>query len=206
MMREGYKEAARHALALVAIAMALGLAGCGGGGSSAPVTQPIDLRSPGIKANGELKPSVRCGWGSLWIPLEWGDLPEDTKELAILLARFEYAEKGGERKAVVGFADLVSAFKPTEHQLEANVLPEGVSWSYFGTNCVTSPKGQHVLVEVLALDRIRYRNMSRRLATRLTEEALADPSPTEGPRSPGELTEDAAAIGRLITTNFTGPH
>ncbi|HET7486270.1 MAG TPA: hypothetical protein VFJ64_12970 [Solirubrobacterales bacterium] len=189
------------------MAAALALASCGGG-SSAPATSAIDLKSPGIQANGELKPSTRCGWGSLWIPLEWGELPEDTKELAIYLGRFGYAKENGKRKVVVHFADLVSKFKPTEHKLVANVLPEGVSWSYFGTNCLPQGggRGQSILLEVFALDRIHQRTMKRALATRLTEEALADPNPTEGPRSPGELTADSVAVGRLITPYTTGPH
>jgi len=189
------------AFALAATVVVLGLTSCGG---STSVTEAIDLKSSGVRPNGELKPNVRCGWGSLWIPLEWGEVPDDTEELAILLARFK--EEGGEQKPTVLFTDLVSKFKPTERKLVANVLPEGVSWSWFGNNCVTSTKGQRVLLEVFALDDIRRRKMDRRLAARLTEEALAEPNVTEGPRSPGELTEDAAAVGRLITTNYTGSH
>ncbi|MFI5025989.1 MAG: hypothetical protein ACHQCI_04495 [Solirubrobacterales bacterium] len=203
MMRKGYKGAAPYVWALVVLTMALGLTGCG---ESAPVTAAIDLKSSGMEANGELKPNVLCGWGSLWIPLEWGEVPDDTEELAILLARFKYVKEGGKPKPTVLFADLVSKFDPTERKLVANVLPEGVSWSWFGENCVTSAQGQQVLLEVFALDKVRHRKMDRRLATRLTEEALADPKATEGPRSPGELTEDAAAVGRLITKNYTGPH
>lgn len=205
MMREGRKKAGVPAAVLGLIAMAL-LAAGGCGGDSAPVTSAIDLKSEGIQANGELKPSIRCGWGSLWIPLKWGEVPDDTKELAIFLGRFKSVKENGKQKVVAQFADLVSKFKPTERQLVANVLPEGVSWSWFGNNCVTpAPKNARVLLEVFALDRIRPREMNRRLATRLTEEALADPNATEGPRSPGELTEDATAVGRLITT-YTGPH
>jgi len=205
MLREDAKRVGWHAcaFALAVALMALGLTGCG---ESASVTTAIDLKSPGVEANGELKPSVRCGWGSLWIPLEWGDVPDDTEELAILLARFKYPKEGGKQKPTVLFADLVSKFKPTERKLVANVLPEGVSWSWFGENCVTSAKGQRVLLEVFALDDVRHRKMDRQLATRLAEEALADPEVTEAPRSEGELTEDAAAVGRLITTNYTGPH
>lgn len=209
MIWEGFKKAARYAwgLGLVAAAL-LTLASCGEGDGSPQVTSVIDLKSPGLQANGELKPSIRCGWGSLWVPLEWGKLPKGTKELAIYLGRFKYAKENGKRKVVVHFADLVSNFKPTEHRLVANVLPDGVSWSYFGTNCLPPPggKGQSILLEVFALDSVRQRAMKRNLATRLTEEALADPNPTEGPRSPGELTEDAVAVGRLITPYTTGPH
>jgi hypothetical protein len=207
MVREGFTKLAGYAWGLGLVAAALLLASCGGG-SSAPVTSAIDLKSPGLQANGELKPSTRCGWGSLWVPLNWGKLPEDTKELAIYLGRFKNANEGGKQKVVVQFADLVSKFKPTEQRLVANVLPEGVSWSYFGTNCLppAQGRGQSILLEVFALDRIRERTMTRNLATRLTEEALADPNPTEGPRSPGELTGDAVAVGRLIAPYTTGPH
>jgi hypothetical protein len=205
MLREGLKTAARHARASVLIAAAAVLMSCGGS-SSPPGTSVLELKSSGVQANGDLKPGVHCGWGSLWVPLEWGEVPEDAKELAIYLGRFKYTKENGERKVVVQFADLVSKFKPTERKLVANVLPEGVSWSYFGTNCLPQPrKGQHVLLEVFALDRIHIRKIKRHLATRLTEEALADPQPAEGPRSPGNLTEDATAVGRLITT-YAGPH
>jgi hypothetical protein len=205
MMREEL-GAVRCVLGLGLIGAAIALASCGGGGGSS-VTSVIDLKSSGVQANGELKPSVRCGWGSLWVPLKWGDVPEDTKELAVYLGRFKYVKENGKRQAAVQFADLVSKFKPTERELVANVLPEDVGWSYFGTNCLPAGQGQgqHLLLEVFALDRIRERKMDRRLAQRLTDEALADPNATEGPRSPGELTEDAAAIGRVITT-YTGPH
>ncbi len=207
MMRGGLEKPARYACGLGLIVAVLALASCGDSGSP-PVTSVLDLQSSGLKANGELKPSTRCGWGSLWVPLEWGKLPEDTKELAIYIGRFTQTKKNGERKVAVHFADLISKFKPTEHRLVANVLPEGVSWSFFGFNCLPplQGRGQSILLEVFALDRIHQRTMKRKLATRLTEEALADPKPTEGPRSPGELTEDAVAVGRLITPYTTGPH
>ncbi len=198
MMREELKKGTLYACALmIAAAATLGVVGCGGG--SDPVTSVIELKSPEAWPNGKLKPSVFCGWGSLWVPLEWRDVPEETKELAIMLARFKYVNEGGKRKVVVPFADLISKFKPSERKLVANVLPQGVSWSWFGTNCLP-PKGQKILLEVFALDTVRDREMDNRLATRLAEEALEHPKPIEGPRSPGELTSDTAAIGRLIVT------
>jgi hypothetical protein len=192
--------------ALGLIAAVLVLAGCGSASSAGPSLSTIDLESPGLQANGELKPSVRCGWGSLWVPLEWGRVPENTKELAIYIGRFKYANERGKRRVVVQFADLVSKFKPTERRLLANVLPEGVSWSYFGKNCVTAQRGQNLLLEVLALDRTGQREITRPLATRLTEEALAHPRPTEQAQSPGEPLQDATAVGRLITGYTTGSH
>jgi hypothetical protein len=165
------------------------------------MTSVIDLKSPGVGADGVIKPSVHCGQGSLWVPLEWGALPADTKELAIFIGRFKYVKEEGTRKAFVPFADLVSKIDPAEHKLIANVLPGGVSWSFFGTlSCPPMRKGQNILLELFALDRVHQREMKQHLATRLTEEALKHPHPSEGPRSPGKLTSDTAAIGRMIVT------
>jgi len=202
MVQGGLQKAAWPTAMFGLVVAVLVLAGCGG---SAPVTSVIDLKSEGVQANGELKPSVRCGWGSLWVPLKWGEVPDDTKELAVYLGRFKNVKENGKRKVEVQFADLVSKFKPTERQLVANVLPEGVSWSWFGNNCIAPRKDVRLLLAVFALDNVRHRTMNRSLATRLTEEALAEPNPTERPRSPGALTEEATAIGHLITT-YTGPH
>lgn len=188
------------------IAAILVLAGCGGASSDSPTLSAVALESPALQANGELKPSTRCGWGSLWVPLQWGKVPKNTKELAVYLGRFKYADEHGKQRVVVQFADLVSKFKPTEHRLVANVLPEGISWSSFGTNCVTARKGQHLLLEVFALGRIDRRLITRTQATRLTEEALAHPQPTEGAQPPSKPVQDATAVGRLITGYTTGPH
>jgi hypothetical protein len=197
----------REALRLLGlIAAVLVLAGCGSASSDSPAPSAIDLKSPGLQANGELKPSTRCGWGSLWIPLQWGKVPRNTKELAVYLGRFKLANELGKRKVIVQFADLVSKFNPTEHRLVANVLPEGISWSDFGTNCVTARRGQRLLLEVFALDRVGKRQITRTQATRLTEEALAHPQPPGGAQPPGKPVQDAAAVGRIITGYTTGPH
>jgi hypothetical protein len=191
---------------LCLIAAILVLAGCGRTSSDNAALSAIDLESSGLQANGELKPSTRCGWGAIWIPLHWGKVPENTNELAIYFARFKYASEHGKRRVVVQYADLVSKFKPSEHRLVANVLPEGVSWSNFGASCVTARGGQNLLLEVFALDRIGRRQITRAQATRLTEEALAHPQPTGGAPPPGKPLQGATAVGRLITGYTTSPH
>ncbi len=188
------------------IAVALVLAGCGGASSNRPTLSAIDLESSGLLANGEMKPSTRCGWGAIWIPLHWGKVPGNTKELVIYFARFKLASEHGKQRVVVQFADLVSKVEPSEHRLVANVLPEGISWSNFGTNCVTARGGQHLLLEVFALNRIGPRTITRAQATRLTEEALAHPQAIEGTRPPGRPLQGATAVGRLITGYTTGSH
>lgn len=198
MVREDLKRRGRRVLLLALIVMSVVLSGCG---DSSPVTSVIDLKSPGVNADGVTKANVFCGYGSLWVPLQWGEVPDSSKELAILLARYKRVKEGGKQKVIVQFADLVSKFKPTEHRLLANVLPEGVNWSWFGTNCIPR-KGQTLLLEVFALDRALpvSREIDKGLATRLAEEALAHPQPKEEPRSPGTLTHEAAGIGRMLVT------
>ncbi len=182
------------------------LAGCGGSSPDSAALSAIDLESPGLQANGELKPSTRCGWGAIWIPVHWGKVPGNTKELAVFFGRFKFANEHSKQGVVVQYADLVSKFKPSEHRLVANVLPEGISWSNFGASCVAVQGGQHLLLEVFALDRIGRRPITHTQATQLTEEALAHPQPIEGTRPPGRPLQGATAVGRLITGYTTDPH
>jgi hypothetical protein len=192
----------RSALGLGLITFALMLAGCGGGGGGSPVTSVIDLKSPDVAANGVTKPNIECGLGPMWITFEWGKPPDETKELAIYFARFKYTKEGGGRKLVLTWADLFSNVKPSLRRLPANEVPDGADWSDIGTSCPEQRSGQGLVAEVLALDRAHApRQMKRPLATRLAEEALAEPHPHEVPRSPGDLTRDAVAVGRLIASD-----
>lgn len=191
----------KHGWALGLVAMALVLPGCGSDASSSPPpTGGIDLKSPAVQANGVIQPDVFCGLGSIWIPLEWGMVPEETRELAVYIGRYKYLKANGERKLVVPFADLLSKIPPSQHQILANELPEGASWSVVGKVPCPSRNGQNLVVELLALDRIVHRALTPALARRLTEESIAKPHPTEAPRSPGKLTREAAAVGRVLAT------
>jgi hypothetical protein len=203
-VRRGSREAARHALIPGLIALGLALAGCGS--ASPSVTSVIDLKSPAVE-DGVTKPSVRCGWGSIWIPLEWGAVPDDTKELAVYIGRYKYLKEGSRRKPVATFGELVSHIKPSEKRVPANVLPDGASWSNSNpVSCPLNANGDPMLLGIFALDRIQPRSMTSSLATRLTEEALEElSSPSEHPRSPGTLTREAAAVGWLPAT-YTDVH
>jgi phosphatidylethanolamine-binding protein (PEBP) family uncharacterized protein len=135
------------------------------------------------------------------MPLEWGAVPSGTKELAIYIGRFKYEKTEQGRKLVVPFAELVSPISPSLRQNPASNLPQGAGWSYFGFSCPPKRTGQHFLEAIFALDRPRgERTLSRRLATRLTEEALDDGEARGNTRSPGALTEDAVGVGRFIAT------
>ena len=192
-----------HAWALGLIAIALALAGCGGGGDDPQVTSAIKLTSPDVGVDGATKPGIQCGFGPIWVTLEWGQVPEETKELAIYFTRFKSVKAGDGRKLVLTYADLINNIDPSLRRLPANVFPEGANWSSIGDSCPPSQiTGERLLAQVFALDKAKApREIDRRLATRLTEEALDDPHPQEGPRSPGELTNEMTAVGRLFATD-----
>lgn len=205
-MREGSGKASWLAWAL-ALALVLALAGsmsaCGGASSE---TSTIDLRSPGVTAAGTTRPNVHCGWGAIWLPLEWGALPDGTKELAIFIEHFK-VQTGKTPKIAIPYADLVTQLSPSLRQIGANVFPDGAGASQIGVfSCRRKTPGMRSLVELFALDRRRTeRKLTRPLAIELTEEALAESESGESPRAPGPLTDDAAAVGRILTT-YPGPH
>jgi hypothetical protein len=171
--------------AAVGLALLWSSSGCG---ESSPGFAAIDFKSPAV-SQGTISPPYKCGGGSLWLPVEWGRVPPGTRELAIYMGHFHY-KAGGRRELVVPFADLVSHISPSVHRIPANGLPKGVSWSYFGSSCPLR-KGERVLQEVFAFDRVGDRSMNRKLATRLTEEATRG-KPLAAP------FDGAAGIGRFI--------
>lgn len=183
-------------LGLVVAALA---AGCGSGDSG---TSTIALKSVAVAPNGAIRHNFDCGRGSLWLPLEWKSLPTDTKELAVFISRYRFEAKRGKREVVVPFGDLISRIKPSTHHVVANVLPQGASWSAFGqVSCPPVREGQHIVLELFALNHVRYRDLGPRLATRLTEEALAARGESdEKKRSSGLLMEDAVGVGRILAT------
>jgi hypothetical protein len=200
MMREGLKKATY--IAGIASLVLLALTGCSGAGSSSLAA--LDLKSPDVEPNGVTKPGIHCGWGPMWITLEWEKPPDGTKELAIFFGRFKYVKTGDGRKPVVNYADLFSGVKPSLRRLPANEVPEGADWSNIGTSCPAERTGQRLVAQVLALDQADApRQLKRPLATQLAEEALAEPHPREPSQSPGPLTGEAVAIGRLIAFDGT---
>jgi hypothetical protein len=164
--------------------------GCGG--SSSEDDLPIRFKSPAVDSTGAIRPSYNCGGGSLWLPLEWDSVPEDTKELAVYLGRYKYENAGPKRKLVVPFGILVSKVKPSVRRIPANTLPEGASWSYFGQNCVPARNGQKILQVLFALNRIQPHELTLPLATRITEEALR---PRRSAGSPGSSALGDATVG-----------
>jgi hypothetical protein len=191
-------------IAITGLLGALFIASCG---NSSPGTTKISFRSAAVKANGKIRASVSCGAGSLWLPLEWGPTPRDTKELAIYIGLFSYKNVKGIKRLEVSFGEIISGVKPTLRRNRADTLPEGVTWSKFGESCPQDKRGLRVLQELFAFDRAQAsRKMDRHLATRLTEEALRNEGIDPDSRSPGPLTEDAVGIGRFTAVYGAAVH
>jgi hypothetical protein len=184
-----------------AVSLAALSAGCGGGSPQSSGTAPIAFRSRAVDANGVIRPNFSCGGGALWLPLEWGAVPSNTKELAIYIGRFRYEKRGDAKRLIVPFGELVALIQPSQQHNPPSNLPQGASWSFFGLSCPQQRTGQKILQEIFALDRVppSYRKLTKPLATRLTEEALKG-RPREDARSPGPLTKDAVGIGRFVAT------
>ena len=188
-----HRKAEIWVVGLLAAAFAIGC------GSAPSGTTAISFKSPAVDANGEIRGNVNCGWGSLWLPLEWGPVPPGTEELAIYIGLFRHETINGARKLVVSFGEIISNLDPALRRNRVNTLPNGAAPSYVGRSCPPVRSGQRVLQEIFALDRVeRYRPMNMRLARRLTEEALRSEGIDPDSRSAGPLTEDAVGIGRFI--------
>lgn len=182
------------------LAAALVLVGCGGGSSGSPA---ISFVSPGVEADGVIQPSIECGLGSLWLPLKWGEVPSDTKELAIYIGRFKYKKVGQDRKLVVPFGNLVSHISPSRRHIQPNVFPPEAGWSTIGpVSCPPVRKGQNIVLALFALDRTRTeRELKMPLAEKITAEALSDRKTSATPKSQeGGAMQDAVGAGHIIAT------
>jgi hypothetical protein len=199
------KARARAWLLGLTLTLSLALWGCG---SESPERSTIDFTSPAVQANGVIRPNVRCGTGTLWLPMEWGPVPPDTEELAIYIGRYEHKKVDGKRKLVIPFGDLISHISPSLHGIEANTLPVKSRWSAFGTSSCPAEqgekvvrKGQSILLQLFALDRTRrFRRLSRSLATELTEESLRQDGLASRSASAGELTGETLGTGQIVAT------
>jgi phosphatidylethanolamine-binding protein (PEBP) family uncharacterized protein len=121
----------RHLTTASVVLVAAAVAGCGSAttsNSTATENKPtIAFHSPALNARGFIPSSIRCSEGKIWLPLRWGTLPVDTKELAIYVARFGKPEgvPGGTARAALLAQQLILGLKPTLHGLAVGKLPQG---------------------------------------------------------------------------------
>lgn len=188
---------------LVALIATLVLAGCGEGSSD---SSRIDFWSPAVGPDDVISPQVSCGGGTLWLPLKWGSVPDETNELAAYIGRFKYKTVDGEKKLVAQFGALVSGIDPGLHGIAANTFPpEVVPVSVGLTSCPVVRKGQNILLGLFALDTgwVAPTSLDTSFIARLTEEAVGVERPKASSESAARLTEKALAAGWV--TAIYGP-
>jgi hypothetical protein len=119
----------RHLLTASVALLAIAVAGCGSATTnSAPESKArIAFQSPVVSTSGAIPASFKCSENKVWIPLRWGALPTDTKELVIYVARFARPERipGGAARASLVAQELIIGLKPTLHGLPVGKLPQG---------------------------------------------------------------------------------
>jgi phosphatidylethanolamine-binding protein (PEBP) family uncharacterized protein len=186
---------------LGALVVASILVGCG---QPSPDRSTIRFESPAVRANGVISPDFRCGGGSIWLPLEWGPVPPDTKELVVYLGRFVRPTGTGSRRLRVPFGILITNIDPSTRGIPTNTLPpESVPLTYRTFNsCPPARKGQNVLLQLFALERPLQAPASPSSVSmiHLTEAALGIDRSVATPEWVAELTEESLASSRFTTT------
>jgi hypothetical protein len=183
---------------LVALVAAALCAGCGQASTASSTT--IRLTSPGVEADGVVSPKYSCGLGTIWLPLKWGDVPSGTEELFLYFGRFKRRTVGRAHRLVVPFAALIRKLKPSQHGYAANAMPANEGFGSFRSfnSCPPVRKGQHMLVELLALPRHRGGpTLTTAFVTGLTEAALEGTKAHVRSMSARALLEESLATGHF---------
>lgn len=173
----------RRISTMSALVLAIALAGCGS--ASTPTAKPkIAFASPALTTRGVIPASYKCNGNDIWLPLKWGALPANTKELVIYIARFDQPKgvPGGGAQASLISQQLIVGLKPSLHQLAVGKLPHGALMGYYEVGnatisiCPTKGSTQGVIFGLYALPRqqnITKGAQSGNLLNKLRSEAVA---------------------------------
>jgi hypothetical protein len=189
------------------LAVALVLTGCGAASSG---SERIAFGSPAVRDDGVISAHYRCGGGTIWLPLKWGSLPADTKELALYIGRFRAGTFAGSPSLMVFFGTLITGIDPAVHGIATNTLPPGSIPASYRTfySCPSERRGQEILLAVFAFDRVRREpppaSLSAGFVTGLTEELVGVDGSDPGSESAAKLIDEALAVGRFTATYGPG--
>jgi phosphatidylethanolamine-binding protein (PEBP) family uncharacterized protein len=128
--RSGCARARLSRISLAGLLAAGGaLAGCGGVSptASSSSVQPLEITSSAVGARGTLAARYTCAGRDISPPLKWGNIPSNTKELALFLLDLSHTEPagGGAAKAKITVGWTVRGLKPTLQGMPAGRLPAG---------------------------------------------------------------------------------
>lgn len=120
----------RHLPVVSALLLVAAFVGCGGSSTPQAAGPPptIEFGSPGVSASGTVLSAYKCDEKKIWLPLSWGALPANTKELVIYVGRYGAPEikAGGEVTAGLAAQQLIVGLQPTLHRLPVGKVPHGV--------------------------------------------------------------------------------
>jgi phosphatidylethanolamine-binding protein (PEBP) family uncharacterized protein len=176
-----------------AVLLAVAVGGCGSttSGTTAENKAAIAFVSPVVNTKGFIPASFKCNAAKVWIPMRWGSLPADTKELVMYVARFATPQQsgGGTVRASLLAQELIVGLKPTLHGLSVGKLPHGALVGIFeigkkrASICPAKGSSQGILFGLYALDHrqeIGKGSQSGNLLSKLRSEAVAIGSFTAG--------------------------
>jgi phosphatidylethanolamine-binding protein (PEBP) family uncharacterized protein len=143
-----------------ASALALISAGCGSGGSTTPSANVpvVAFGSPALAGSRVIPARFKCNNRDVWLPLQWGELPANTQELAMYIARFgSIKQVEGKVTAEVKASAVIVGIKPSLRKLSLGKYPPGVLVGIHAPNnanaSICPPKGtrQNLMFRIYAL-------------------------------------------------------
>jgi phosphatidylethanolamine-binding protein (PEBP) family uncharacterized protein len=173
----------RYLSALCISALALALASCGSSGSPVAAEKAIVFGSPAIAAGRVVPAHYKCDTRNVWLPLRWGTLPPNTRELALYIVRFGTPGQStsGAVKAEIKAESIILGLRPTLRQLSPGKFPHGALVAVHApggqVQSICPPKGatQNLLFRLYALRRKLHLTRQVRkenLVAVVTKEAL----------------------------------
>lgn len=142
-----------------ACALALISAGCGGGSTNSSSNVPaLAFGSPALAGGRVIPAHYKCDNRFVWLPLQWGEPPANTQELALYIVRFGPPRPvQGKVRAEIKASAVVVGIKPNLRRLSLGKYPPGVLVGVHAPNnasaSICPPKGsrQNLLFRIYAL-------------------------------------------------------
>lgn len=138
--------------------------------------QPIPLMSGAINQRGRILDGYECKRHAFWLPLRWGNLPRETKNVALFFGRVAPAD--GRRSAPLATvsASLVTGLSPRTHRIAVGKLPKQVLVAAYRpmAACPLHRTGQQFFFRLYALPRsVDPNSLNIESPTTMFREALA---------------------------------
>jgi phosphatidylethanolamine-binding protein (PEBP) family uncharacterized protein len=111
-----------HVISGAALLAVLALAGCGSSGASTTPVTPILFKSAAL-VGPSIPAQYTCDGKDIPPPLEWGQVPPSTRELALLVIGFVPSSTSNSYSVSIEWA--VAGLNPELHRLAAGRLPPG---------------------------------------------------------------------------------